>query len=59
MRGAQNVLVARQKRCRARVPFLCAVPRAEAPPRGVFAWWGPCADVPRGLPKRGALLALP
>jgi len=32
-----------------------AVPRAEAPPRGVFAWWGPRADVPRGLRKRGAL----
>ena len=55
--------VVRQKRCCARVPRPCAVPRAEAPPRGVFAWCGappnivdrpiyyiwPRADIPRGL----------
>ena len=54
-----HIAGAPKSKCASRTPetLPCAVPRAEAPPRGVFTWCGagPRVDVSRGPRKRGAL----
>jgi len=49
--------IAGAPKCASRTPetLPCAVPRVEAPPRGVFAWCGAPRWCPAGPRKRGAL----